>query len=111
MQEGEAARVVQVEGAFNCDLQGNTQLVLSLALFLNLPDSLTVNPESAALTKQTPEQTETLLWEAVLCGPCTTRPACIYTPRIPPMVPVGRHPLSRKHLSPEYLLPTIGNGV
>ena len=100
-----------MESAFNCDHHGNTQLVLSLVSFLNLPDSRTVNLEGAALTEQMPEQTETLLQEAAPHGLRATRPACIYTPRIPPTVPVGRHPLSRKHLSPEYLLPTIGNGV
>ena len=100
-----------MESAFNCDHHGNTQLVLSLASFLNLPDSLTVNPESAALTEQTLEQTETLLREAASHGLHATRQACIYTPRIPLMVPVGGHPQSRIHLSLEYLLPTIGYGV
>ena len=56
-QEGEVARVVQVERACNWDYHGNAQLVLCLASFLNLPGSLTVNPQSAALIEQTPEQT------------------------------------------------------
>ena len=54
-QEGEVARVVQVERACNWDYQGNAQLMLCSALFLNIPSSLTVNPWSAALMEQTPE--------------------------------------------------------
>ena len=54
VRRGELARAVQVKRAFNWDYHESAQLVLCSASFLNLPNGLTVNPESAALIKQTP---------------------------------------------------------